>query len=228
VRFFLFWTFIAVLASGGCASRGPAGPPPLGARSQSLFRVEAAGEGGEVRLRLMLRRESATRYQLAAADLLGRTIWSLAVDGGRSTFADHRHRTVCRGPATGRLLLPLLGLDLPPGATVAVLLGELPVPLPAPIPAGRSTVRFRDEHGQRWEVAIDAEGRPSAWKLEAAAGGEVASWRGTPEGAELRLAGAGLEVRWRLASTEALPSGWRPAPPPAGFREGECELARVP
>lgn len=228
MRFFLLWTFLAVLVLGGCASRGPAGIPAPGPGSQSLFRVEAAGESGEVRLRLMLRRESASRYQLAAADLLGRTVWSLAVEGGRSTFADHRHRTVCRGPATGRLLLPMFGLDLPPGATVSVLLGELPVALPPTAPAGGGTVRFRDEHGQRWEVAMSAEGRPSAWTLEAAAGEEVATWRRTPEGAELRLAGAGLEVRWRLASTEALPPGWRPAPPPAGFREGECDLARVP
>jgi len=176
----------------------------------------------------MLRRESATRYQLAAADLLGRTVWSLGVDGGDSTFADHQRRTICRGPATRRLLLPLLGLDLPPDATVAVLLGELPVALPAGAPARDATVRFRDDHGQQWEVTLDADGRPSAWKLAGAAGGEVASWRSVPEGAELRLVGAGVEVRWRLASTEPLPAGWRPAPPPAGFREGDCDLARVP
>ncbi len=228
MRNLLLWTAAAGLLLAGCASRGPGGIHSAGSGSQSLFRVEAAGADGDVRLRLMLRRESRSRFQLAAADLLGRTVWSLAVDGGKTTFADHRHRTVCRGPATGRLLLPLLGLDLPPGATVAVLLGEVPVPLPAAAPAGGGTVRFGDEHGQQWEVTLGADGRPTAWKLAAAGGGEIATWRGAPEGAELRLAGAGLEVRWRLASTEPLPAGWSPAPPPAGFQEGACDLARVP
>ncbi|MCZ7650774.1 MAG: hypothetical protein M5U13_06250 [Thermoanaerobaculia bacterium] len=170
MRNLLLWTAAAGLLLAGCASRGPGGIHSAGSGSQSLFRVEAAGADGDVRLRLMLRRESRSRFQLAAADLLGRTVWSLAVDGGKTTFADHRHRTVCRGPATGRLLLPLLGLDLPPGATVAVLLGEVPVPLPAAAPAGGGTVRFGDEHGQQWEVTLGADGRPTAWKLAAAGG----------------------------------------------------------
>lgn len=228
MRPILLWSLLAGLLVGACAVRGPGRLPAGGPGIQSLFRVEASGEEGEARLRLVLRRQDEDRFQLAAADQLGRTVWSLTVDGGRLVFADYRRRLVCRGPASRRLLLPLLGLDLPPGATVRVLLGELPVPLPPTVPGGEGTVRFRDERGQQWEVELDAAGQPRSWRLEGTGGRALASWRRGVEEYELRLPEAGIEVRWRLASTELLPAGWRPAPPPDGFREGECELERVP
>ncbi len=229
MRRFLLGSLLGSLLLTGCAARGPHRWPAGEPGTQALFRVEATtNEGDKISFRLVLRWESEERFQLAAADQAGRTHWSLTVEGGRVTFADHQNRLVCRAAASRRLRLPMLGLDLPPLATVRVLLGELPVPLPATATRDENGVRFRDERGQLWTVAQGADHRPRGWQLERSRGKIVASWQRGEVRDELRLPEAGLTLRWRLASTEQLPAGWRPAPAPDGFREGECGLDRAP
>jgi hypothetical protein len=62
---------------------------------------------------------------------VGRTVWTFAVVGDHFLWADHRQRKVCRGEASEALALPLLQLELSPGAVPQILLGALPVAIPA-------------------------------------------------------------------------------------------------
>ena len=96
------WLLLAL----ACSSL-PAKAPRVGP-GQYLFRVEARSQEREAHLRVVLRFAGERRFQIGAADLVGRTVWTFAVAGDHFLWADHRQRKVCRGEASEALALPLL------------------------------------------------------------------------------------------------------------------------
>lgn len=238
-----------MLLAAGCAS-APA-PAPAGAETpgradlgapwslpavelatQRLFRVSYDGpdEGGSFRLTLSLL--TPDRYQVRAADPLGRALWTLDVAGGEGLWLDHRNRLVCR--LEGRFDLAAARLTpFPLPALPALLLGRLPAPpdgaverLPAGGPGGADRIDYRDAAGRRWTARLEA-GRPVSWALWE--DGEAAVWWQRRDGeAFLSDRARGSQLRWRETLREPLPAaaGGLAAPPvPDGYRAVDCAAA---
>ncbi len=232
------------LALAGCrsvppsaAARGPAASPPSGLSSaagpgeavwqipaadlasQRLFRVRYDGPEGEVGLRLTLWLAVPDRYQLSAADLFGRAVWSLAVDGEDGLWLDHRNALYCRFAGTIELgavpLSPFRFTALP-----ALLLGRLPEPPAAPAAvtaevAAEPAGDYMDDKGQKWSYRV-SQGRLVQWTVWRQ-GEPVAWWNATGKEAILSQRDDGVQIRWREVVRESMPH--LPAPPsvPASY-----------
>lgn len=220
---------LAVLSvvMAACAGMPRSGEPVE--QGQSLFRVEVRSADREANLRLVLRYGGERRFQLAAADLVGRTIWTFAVAGDHFLWADHRRQSYCRGETSVAMSLPLLRMELSPAAVPQILLGRLPIQAPEGLgEAADGRLRFADGSGRRWLAEYDAAGMLTGWELRDSAGLAIASWQRQEADFELILPQRGLTVRWRRASSEPLPEAWVPFNLPAGFEESACDKVQLP
>ncbi len=190
---------------------------------QSLFRVGYRGAEGGGSLKLVLRLQERSSYQLAAADLFGRPVWALVVGSGRALWIDYRAERFCAVDEAVRL--PDLGLpELPLEAVPAFLLGRVPLP-----PAERGTISprdYRDGKGRRWTVAL-AGSEVTAWTLWD--GDRPTLWF-SAQGGEMVLSSRRREaqLRWRRTLREPLAGEAAALAPPAGFAEGGCDEPRLP
>jgi hypothetical protein len=221
-------------AGGGRAAAEGAAPweiPADALASQRLYRLRYDGPDGEGGFKVTLRLVAADRYQVQAADALGRPAWSLEVEGARGLWLDHRRALACR--LAGRL--DLAGLPLSPfplPALPPLLLGRLPA-APAEPEArraagapGATALAFVDAEGRRWTADLDG-GRPVAWALwdgaGAAEGGRPRiSWRSVGGEAILSDRERRAQLRWRQVVAEPLLGAPAPLAVPAGFQEMNC------
>jgi hypothetical protein len=211
--------------------------PPEAFGSQRLYRVTFSGADGQGSLRLTLRLEAPQRYQVQAADPLGRAVWQLAVFDGKGLWLDHRRRVFCR--FEDRFDLPFLRLGpLPLPALPALLLGRLPA---APAAASTSDAAeiqlgergdggreesYRDGAGRLWTARLKS-GRLESWNLED--GGVAAlSWVRSGGGwmilSDRRKA---LQIRWKETLREALRNLPPPSAPP-DYGEQPCAAGSSP
>ena len=218
----------------GCAAAGA--PAPRGAAdgrtavlpwelpasalgTQRVLRARYAGPEMDAVVRLVLRLEAADRFQLQAADRLGRAVWDLQLVGGDVFWVDHQGELVCRGlPERG--LPPGLGDPLPVAELPAVLLGVLPARPADPAAAGDGReLAFVDRLGRRWSGRLDRDGALAEWAL----------WSGTrPEwrfqvrdgGGVLWQPDGGRRLEWTAGVVEPL-TGLTPLSVPGSYRE-EC------
>lgn len=202
----------------GCRSarlaEGSAAAPAWGLSAadlarQYLYRVELHTASEAATLRLALRLWSAERFELRAADALGRAAWRLEVDGAEAVWSDARGASRCRIAARAESALPALRLPLAPAALPPLLLGRVPVaPVPVAVWPATGEARFRDARGRTWWVRL-AAGVPAAWRLDLAPD-SVISWRRDGARAKLSVASEAFEIEWRETRSEAL----RAAPAP--------------
>lgn len=228
------WTALALataLACAGCASRPQAADSAVSPQArQYLFRADFGKAGESLSLRLVLRVESHEQYRLAALDLAGRTLWSLAVEHGGFVLADHRRRTYCHARAERIPPVPLLPIEIPLAGLPDLLLGRLPVAPPrAEVPSElERRVEFEDDRGQRWQAHLEGR-RALAWSLADPFGRPMAWWqRADGVAGTLVAAQTGASLRWRLISAERPPSRWGGLTPPNGFTESDCAIADLP
>lgn len=221
---------LAMLAAA-CASAPPPSPsgdarpwqvPASELEQQSLFKLNYRGQEGGAALKLVLRLRSEDAYQLAAADVFGRPLWTLATDGARPLWLDFRAERWCSLGETVRL--PDLGLpDLPLRAVPALLLGRVPLP---PADRGASPADYRDSGGHRWTVTLEGS-EVEAWTYWV---GEKPQLWFTAQGGEMVLSAREREaqLRWRRSLREPLSGAMSAVAPPAGFAEGGCDEPRLP
>jgi hypothetical protein len=240
---------LALALTAACAS--PAPPPRSAAAlappappweipaadlgTQRLFRVHYDGPQGEGSVKVTLRLAAADRYQVQAADPLGRPLWGLDVAAGGGLWIDHRQELTCRLAGSFELagvpLAPFPLLALPP-----LLLGRLPA---APAmgaggqggttgtargAAGAGRLDFRDAEGRRW-TARSAGGRPLSWTLWGDDGEPRISWTLSDGEAILSDRGQRAQLRWREVVSERLAGALAPLPVPADYRETDCREA---
>ena len=198
---------------------------PAGALgTQRLYRVHYSGPDGEGSVKVTLRLVTAERYQVQAADPLGRLLWSLDVGEGGGLWIDHRAEAACRLgdrlDLRGVPLSPFPLLALPP-----LLLGRLPAPPAVPGEAatggGASDLDFVDSDGRRW-TARCAGGRPESWTLWSGDGEPRISWVKVDDEAILSDREQRVQLRWRQVVAEPLGAPPEPLPVPSGYREIVC------
>jgi hypothetical protein len=206
---------IALLACASGGGTGRAGAPSTAAAGeplQLLLRAELADGADRATVRLTLRRWRADRFELEAADVVGRRLWSLAVAGEGGLWRDARGAATCRLAAGGPVRLGELVVPLAPRALPVVLLGGLPVALPPDAReevAEARAVQFVDDSGGRWRVVLAPGGQAVSWRLEL--GNDSAlEWERDGERQRLRTRSPRLEISWSEAARERLA---RPAPP---------------
>jgi hypothetical protein len=198
--------------------------PPGAYPSQTLLRARVRGPEGEGRFRLVLRLASPSRYQLAAADALGRAAWSLDVEGGRAILLDHRRERTCA--YRERLTLPRIRLgSLALDAVPRLLLGRLPGVPAGPAPAADGPIAYRDARGRQWTARVEA-GRPVAWTMTEE-GTPILWWR-RADGEEILSHRDGLQLRLEATVREPLAGPLTPLEAPAGYREGGCDEPGLP
>ncbi len=195
----------------------PAGAYP----TQRLYRVKYAGPEGRAGFKLTLYLGSADRYRMAAADSLGRKLWSLEVaETGRAVWLDHRSKEYCEARGADQLLLVPLA-NLPLAALPKLLLGRMPEEPVANLVRGAEHVAYLDARGQAWS-GVSRDGELAWWSLEEA-GEAVAWWRRDGEGGSIFTdRRGGLELRWQEIVAEELRKPPGELAIPAKFREGAC------
>ncbi len=195
----------------------PAGAYP----TQRLYRVKYAGPEGRAGFKLTLYLGTAEGYRMAAADSLGRKLWSLEVaESGRALWLDHRRKEYCESRGAERLLLVPLA-NLPLAALPRLLLGRMPAEPVANLVRGVEHVSYLDARGQAWS-GVFRDGELAWWRLEEA-GEAVAWWRRDGEaGGHFADPRGGLELRWQEVVAEALREVPAGLAIPAKFREGAC------
>lgn len=192
--------------------------PPEEVGTQRLLRLRYGGPEGEGSLRLVLRLAAPDNYRASAADLVGRALWSLSVEGDEGLWLDHRGRAFCRFQGSFELEAFPLG-PFEPTSLAALLLGRLPVPVVAAGSGGDGEAGervVRDAYGRRWTLTLEPRtGLLSRWTLWQA--GEPEAWWHR-QGREAILSHRrGLQVRWQLVTPEPL-SELPPVPPvPDGY-----------
>ncbi|MEM6455074.1 MAG: hypothetical protein AAF772_08265 [Acidobacteriota bacterium] len=190
--------------------------------SQRLYRVNYAGPEGQLRFKLTLYLMQADRYRMTAADMLGRRLWTLGVDGADALWVDHRAGWACRADGTRSLeLLPLTRLPL--DALPKLLLGRVPAVPATELARNAQNVSYRDARDQRWSAGLSADGALRWWTLSAL-DEPVAWWRLIDEGRRpvhvFSDRRGQQQVRWREVIREAIvrvPDGGPvpgPSPPP--------------
>lgn len=160
-------------------------------------RIRAGDEAATVKLTLLQWR--AERFDLRAADALGRGVWAIEVDGEVGVWSDLRESRSCRfataaGVRVGEIELPLASRALP-----AVLLGRLPIALSEDqrVRVGTEiTTEVVDPDGGRWLVRWMADGAVRSWTRSDAAGLRLA-WEREGRGARLRSLDPEVEIDWR-------------------------------
>ena len=191
--------------------------------TQRLLRAQVRGPEGEASLRIVLRLVAADRYEIDTADIAGRPVWSLTVDGARGLLLDSRNQRYCT--LSNSVSLPGgLGLSLPLNAVPRLLLGRLPVEAPL----GASELRQGD--GRRWTWTGQAGqlqqwmlwkgNQPSVWFLH---GGEKAE-------SVLSIRARATQLRWHEDLVEPLHDAQSPLQslvPPHDFEEGACNADDV-
>lgn len=190
---------------------------------QSLYRVQLRAGEERGSLRLVLRLWDPARFELAATDALGRSLWSLRSAGGAAVWSERDRGGPCALAAGRAILWPRFGLTFPASDLPGLLIGRLPEPPSTPAgaaAAGESEIATAS--GRRFRVTI-AGGLPVRWIALDEAGDPTLTWTRDEDGG--RLDGAeGLEVRWRRVSSEAVAGA--PPEPPAGDLP-ECDLEQL-
>lgn len=198
--------------------------PAAALGTQRLYRVRYSGPEGEGSVKVTLRLATAERYQVQAADPLGRLLWSLDAGEGHGLWIDHRAEVACRLgdrlTLAGVPLAPFPLLALPP-----LLLGRLPAAPGADgglAAGGKGGLDFVDEKGRRWTARCDG-GRPESWTLWAADGRQPRiSWLKADGEAVLSDRQQRVQLRWREVVAEPLAGALEPLPVPPGYREIVC------
>jgi hypothetical protein len=203
----------ATAAAGSAAPwELPAGAVP----SQRLFQGAYQGPEGSGSFRATLRLAASDRFRLDASDRFGRLLWTVAVDGPRSWWIDHRAGIWC--PDLSRLVLPGLGAALVPASALpTILLGAVPA-RPAGESGGSADLELRDDAGRRWTAVVEG-GRLSAWTLWEG-DQPLWWWRRQGEGGILSQR-RGRQLRWQQVIVEPLQETLGPPTIPDGYPE-EC------
>jgi hypothetical protein len=224
-----------LLAAGlwGCASVGTGGPLlPAGGEpwelpgeaypTQRLFRVKYEGPEGKASFKLTLYLEAAEHYRMAAADGLGRKLWTLDLEaGGRALWFDHREQTWCSTVGERLDFVPLARLPLV--ALPRLLLGRLPaIPAGAVQRSGDGHFTYSDASGQSWNGST-RDGQLEWWSL-GEGDGAVAWWRREEEGGSFVHRDRSQQVRWREVVREPLLGGIEALEIPRGYAERDCGL----
>jgi hypothetical protein len=191
--------------------------------TQHLFRVALSGQGAGGNGRLSLVLAAPDRYQLKAADALGRGLWNFEFGPAGWLLVDARRQLYCRG--SGGPALPEVDLGvLPPEGLPALLLGFLPVP-PATLDGSSATLHWLDASGRRWTARRD-DTRAVAWTLWQAER-PLAWWTRVEDGGILSHRN-GVQVRWREVAGEPVPGPVAALAPPMGYRETSCDELDLP
>lgn len=184
---------------------------------QYLFRLVYDSGGGRVSLRVVLRRVSDDRFQLAASDVAGRPVFGLDYAGERAVLVDHRAGIYCTG-GPGLRLTEVHPSELPLAALPRILLGSLPVPrsgLEAPVVRSEELV---DAEGRRWRAGYEGEVL-ARWSLLDAEGPAL-WWKRQDDGGILSRRG-GEQYRWTLIVAEDAAQPLADIVP-VDFAEGVC------
>jgi hypothetical protein len=209
----------------GLQSLGPEDWP-----GQRTLRLSYDDGGGDVTLLLVWRIVSPSRYSLLAKDRLGRSWWSLAVDGSRATALELRAKTYCiYEEAVELAALPLGPVEF--SVLPQLLLGKLPthgaVPLEAAV--GAPEIRLADQGVREWTARIHWPAAPAhipqveGWTLSEGEG--PVAWyekRGELHVVSSRRGGRGLQLRWKLGSLEGLTVQPLDLEVPGDFAPGDC------
>ena len=177
---------------------------------------------------MTLRLASPLRYQIQAADPVGRALWGLDVTAEQGLWLDHRNKLSCEFEGnfdvSGIPLGPFPLLSLP-----ALLLGRVPAE-PAeemePERKGRD-VEFRDDLGRRWAASTGPDGAVVAWTLWEEK--EPSVWfRHRDSWAYLSDRERNVQVRWREVLREDLSAEPGPLERPAAYRVAACRDLYTP
>lgn len=190
--------------------------------TQRLYRVRYQGPEGQGSLKLTLRLERPERFQLSAADPLGRALWSLEQRSEAVRFIDHRRRVGCDLPAEIRLPQIVLA-NLPVRSLPLVLLGHLPSVPATPLEdpgSGRQRLEYTDAAGRRWSAVMVA-GEAESWTLWKD-DRPLLWWSRQPAGGILS-AREGAQFRWRESVSESLSGALMPLEIPVEYEVGECD-----
>lgn len=192
---------------------------------QSLFRVQYQGPEGQGSFRLTLRLAAANRYRVTTVDSVGRTIWTLWVEGDKGLWVDHHQHLFCRFEGElGLESVPLSPFALP--ALPALLLARLPEPPRATPAVSEGSLEMVDRSGRRWTARLE-KGELVQWTLWEL-GEPAVWWARLGEESILSERARGIQLRWRRVLSEPLAelppespvgenyvSGCRPASNPA-------------
>ena len=169
---------------------------------------------------MILRLAGPQRYQLTAADALGRALWAADYQRGEFLFIDFRRRLACR--SRKGFPVPEVALQsLPVAELPAVLLGRLPGRLVATSDRGTSD-DFTDFEGHRWTVEGARDGTVASWTLWLE--GRPVLWFRQLEEESVLSHRQGSQFRWRQTVAEPMNAVLEPVSSPAGVRFVECEL----
>lgn len=195
--------------------------------SQRLYRVSYSGPDGEGSFKVTLRLVSPARYQFQASDPLGRSLWSLDVEGDSGVWLNHRSRTWCRFEGrfdlSGAPMGPFPLLSLP-----ALLVGRVPAEPAAGSPTAQPKGRqfdYRDASGRHWYGTLGEEGVVESWVLAEGSTPQV-WWTRREDWAILSDREREVQVRWREVLREPLSLEPPRILAPQGYREacGEPDL----
>ncbi len=200
--------------------------------SQRLYRVSYDGPEGEGSFRVTLRLASPLRYQLQAADPVGRALWGVDVTSEHGIWLDHRNKVTCAFQGSfdvsGIPLGPFPLFSLP-----SLLLGRVPAePAPGteakqvsrpgqPGQAEGREIELQDDLGRHWIVDMDVSGTVEGWTLREE--GKPTVWfQRRDSWAYLSDHARGIQLRWREVLRENLVQEPQTLVPPSGYREGSC------
>jgi len=202
---------------------GAAAPVEDADARQHLFRVRYSGSEGSGSLRLVLKMQNESRFQMTASDTLGRPLWSAEVDAGQTVFLDHRQKVYCVSQEELRLrevTLEMFSLT----AISRLLLGRLPIDLDSGLVPGEST-EYRDEQDRRWSMRTEVDGI-AAWTLWVE---DVPTLWWTRQGKGGILSHRdGSQFRWRQVVEEPTGSELTALEPPASYRQVSCHEYDLP
>jgi len=200
--------------------------------TQRLFRASYSGPEGDGSFRMTLRLVSPERYEVEAADPVGRSLWSLDVAAGHGLFLNHRARTACTFEGSfdlaGVPLGPFPLLTLP-----ALLLGRVPAapaapsaPAMSPKAHGRD-LTFHDSADRTWSVTAGDDGVVTRWTLTDS-GAPTVWWFRQDSWSILSDRSRGVQIRWREVLSEKLQKEPDALTVPAGYHQGACRDEAAP
>jgi hypothetical protein len=191
--------------------------------------VAYSGPEGEGSFKLTLRLASALRYQIQAADPVGRALWGLDVTAEHGVWLDHRNKITCVFEGS----FDVSGIPLGPFPLVALpslLLGRVPAEPAAPEAEPRRQgrqIELHDASGRRWTAELGDGATVDGWTLWEA--GKPAVWFLRRDNwAYLSDRSRGVQVRWREVLREDLNREPEPLVEPPGYREGSCRDLYAP